>query len=232
MVSWDDGPAQVVVLPVVKDGEKPRYSPRLACWFGGSTERFVPASGHGVSPRVAGLRSQLLEVPAGRRRRARLEQVVRQQAALVLDLEPSEILRDQTMRDLGMGSLMAIEMRALLEASSGLTLSTTLIWSHPTVELLATHLAVQLEVELEPTREPVSGFSTPTEDLEECQDDREIEALLLEVEQLSSTELELALNVRVSDRETESKLSGNFQEEDLALPTRFSSQTSGKGKSS
>ena len=70
--------------------------------------------------------------------------------AQVLRLDTSRVEPQTRMGSLGLDSLMAIELRNRLEASTGLTLSVTMMWNYPTVQLLSEHLLDKLGVPSEP----------------------------------------------------------------------------------
>jgi len=57
---------------------------------------------------------------------------------------PNTINTGDTFADLGMDSLTALELRNQLKTTTGLTLSPTIIFNHPTPTTLATHLTEQL----------------------------------------------------------------------------------------
>src|SRR4029079_14534225 len=57
---------------------------------------------------------------------------------------PNTINTGDTFADLGMDSLTALELRNQLKTPTGLTLSPTIIFNHPTPTTLATHLTEQL----------------------------------------------------------------------------------------
>ena len=73
-------------------------------------------------------------------RRELLETFVREQVAQVLRLAPARIDREAPLTNLGIDSLMGLELRNRLEAGLGLTLSATLIWAYPTITRLSERL--------------------------------------------------------------------------------------------
>ncbi|MFE2765947.1 type I polyketide synthase [Streptomyces albidoflavus] len=94
----------------------------------------------------SGLREQLLALPEDQRL-PHLSQLVRREAATVLGLPPADgVGADQVLKDLGMDSLMAVELRRRLSAETGLTLPSTLAFDHPTPSAVAALLLVKLDV--------------------------------------------------------------------------------------
>jgi NADPH:quinone reductase-like Zn-dependent oxidoreductase/acyl carrier protein len=75
-----------------------------------------------------------------------LERHLMEQVGVVLHLEPSRIDRTAPLQSLGMDSLMSLELRNRLEASLGLKLSATLVFTYPTVGALAELLLSRLEI--------------------------------------------------------------------------------------
>ena len=68
----------------------------------------------------------------------KLKKFVAERALLVLGLDRSMRLDPRTpLRDLGLDSLMTLELRNRLEADYGLRLSATLVWNYPTIAALA-----------------------------------------------------------------------------------------------
>jgi NAD(P)-dependent dehydrogenase (short-subunit alcohol dehydrogenase family)/acyl carrier protein len=94
------------------------------------------------------IREALLAVEAGRRRQALLESHIREQAALVLRLAPNRVPLDKPLKNLGLDSLMTLELRNRLELSLGVTLSATLLWNYPTVAALTQFLADKMGISL------------------------------------------------------------------------------------
>jgi acyl carrier protein len=74
-------------------------------------------------------------------RRSTLAHEIKRCARLVLGLEQTSFIGgDVPLQDLGLDSLMALEMRTALSQSLGLSLSATLLFNFPTVDALGTHL--------------------------------------------------------------------------------------------
>ena len=69
-----------------------------------------------------------------------LREEVRALAAKVLGASPRSVDLDEPLRDLGLDSLMAVELRNRLGAAVGRTLPATITFDCPTVSALATHL--------------------------------------------------------------------------------------------
>jgi NAD(P)-dependent dehydrogenase (short-subunit alcohol dehydrogenase family)/acyl carrier protein len=122
-------------------------------------ERWIEAAGgrrpallrelaSGSAPSRAGLRGGVArEISAlhstGEQREA-LELHVRAQVGDVLQIDAQDLELDYSLGDQGMDSLMAVELRNRLETSLGFELSTTLLFSHPTVRELVDGLLQRL----------------------------------------------------------------------------------------
>ncbi len=126
------------------------------------------------------LRAALVAVPAGPPRRALMEAALKAEVAAVLRMAAARVPADRPLKALGLDSLMALELRNRLERCSGLTLSPTVVWNHPSVNALGAHLAERLQVALAgpasaPASEPAAG-------------DADLDALLDDLDQLSDEE--------------------------------------------
>jgi acyl carrier protein len=64
--------------------------------------------------------------------------------ARILRLEPSRVDPEAPLKNLGLDSLMTLELRNRLEADCGLRLSATLVWNYPTIAALAGYLGAAL----------------------------------------------------------------------------------------
>ncbi|WP_432969465.1 SDR family NAD(P)-dependent oxidoreductase [Dactylosporangium sp. CA-233914] len=93
---------------------------------------------------VDGLVDQLARTTPDERGRV-LRQLVATHAAAVLGhQDASGIDPDRALRDLGFDSLTAVELRNRLNAATGLRLSATVVFDHPSINALSDHVARQL----------------------------------------------------------------------------------------
>ncbi|AKT41166.1 type I polyketide synthase [Chondromyces crocatus] len=104
-------------------------------------------------------REALLALRSGQARRQNLETRVRAELAAVLKLSPSRIDRLVPVAELGIDSVMALECRNRLQQAFDIPLSATLLWVHPTIAALATHLAGEMNISFEDQNE-----TSPRED--------------------------------------------------------------------
>ncbi|MGX4733344.1 SDR family NAD(P)-dependent oxidoreductase [Kitasatospora griseola] len=112
-------------------------------------DRTGAAAGAGSRQASGELRGRLLAVEPGRRRRTLLVRHCVDQAAKVLGLEPSLVDPAAPLVGLGFDSLMSLELRKRLEASTGTNLPATLTWRFPSIEVMVPFLAEQMEIALE-----------------------------------------------------------------------------------
>ncbi|MFG2091954.1 type I polyketide synthase [Streptomyces sp. NPDC048612] len=90
------------------------------------------------------LRTTLAGLPAAEQAYTILE-LIRELVALVLrHASADEVGPGRSFRDIGFDSLTAVEFCNLLEAATGLSLSATLVFDHPTPLVLAEHLVAEL----------------------------------------------------------------------------------------
>ncbi|MGD1257525.1 SDR family NAD(P)-dependent oxidoreductase [Mycobacterium seoulense] len=92
---------------------------------------------------LTGLRARLEGLGPEQRRRELVE-LVCDNAATVLGHSTADVNAEHAFADLGFDSLTAVELRNRLKIATGLTLSPTLIFDHPTPAALAEHLDGQL----------------------------------------------------------------------------------------
>ncbi|NET63722.1 MAG: SDR family oxidoreductase [Moorea sp. SIO1G6] len=92
-----------------------------------------------VSSTPVTFRKQLETAPVGERQ-GLLVTHVRAQVARVLGISPERITLEQKLIDLGLDSLMSIELRNALQLSLGLSVPSTLLFDYPTPEALTSYL--------------------------------------------------------------------------------------------
>ncbi|MBD1836177.1 type I polyketide synthase [Cyanobacteria bacterium FACHB-472] len=128
---------------------------------------------------------QQLEALPTNKRQGFLVAHLQHEVAQVLGLAPSNPPQvREGFADLGMDSLMAVELKTRLEQNLGHSLSSTLVFNYPNIEVLATYLASEV-LSLETPAESVSKLHRPSE---------ESSLASAELEQLSEDELALLLD--------------------------------------
>jgi acyl carrier protein len=164
----DEGRTQVGVVPLnvrqwVEFYPAMASSPRLA--------RLRAAQRAGAA-QPAGDRDLLAQLAAAApgAHAALLQRALRAQIAQVLRLPEDQLDLDAPLTSLGMDSLMGLELRNRIEATLGITVPATLLWTYPTVAVLSAHLIGHVvvgkdgEVTRPPDMEeasPVSEEATP-----------------------------------------------------------------------
>ncbi|OLZ74769.1 hypothetical protein AV521_04065 [Streptomyces sp. IMTB 2501] len=133
------GRAEPVLLPARLD-LAPREAARIAPLLR-SLVRAPRRTGPGASAAASALRRELAGL-APEERAERLLGLVRDEARAVLGIE--EIENELPFKDLGFDSLTAVEFRNRLNEATGLRLTATLVFDHPTPVALTEHLAVEL----------------------------------------------------------------------------------------
>jgi polyketide synthase 12/myxalamid-type polyketide synthase MxaB len=138
------GRPQVAVIPVdwpvflgqFARGSRPRWLSEVAADRARVSAR--PTAG---GPAASARRERLREASPDQRI-ALLRDLVRDEVATVLGLHSADAIDErQPLHEMGLDSLMAVELRNLLSVSVATELSATLAFDHPTVEALAAHLA-------------------------------------------------------------------------------------------
>ncbi|WP_437835908.1 type I polyketide synthase [Sorangium sp. So ce1153] len=98
-----------------------------------------------TAPSASSLEQRLASMSPGDRERALLD-LVRSEIAAVLSLRsPSALDIDRPLRELGLDSLMAIELRNRLGTATGLRLQASLLFDHQTSRILADFLLTRME---------------------------------------------------------------------------------------
>ena len=90
-----------------------------------------------------GLAAKLAALSSAERDQA-LRDLVGAEVGVVMGLAPSTIAPDRALQELGLDSLMAVELRNRLAAAAGVRLPTTLLFDHPTPAALAARLNAEL----------------------------------------------------------------------------------------
>ena len=138
------GEAQAAVLPI----EWPRYlqamglsmPPAFLAGVAGQGAVAVAAAKAGGRCASAGLRQQLQDAPPGRRRPL-VAAFVRERALKALGVDPARAVDPRTpLGELGLDSLLAVELRNTLGSALGQTLSATLLFDYPTIDTLTDYL--------------------------------------------------------------------------------------------
>jgi len=88
------------------------------------------------------------EAPTATARREALRKLVQDSVSRILGLQPGQALdAERGFNEMGLDSIMAVEVKERLQASLGLPLSATLAFNFPTVQALTEHLFSQLETD-------------------------------------------------------------------------------------
>ena len=95
------------------------------------------------------VREKLLAIPAGRARRAFLEDYLQKTLAGVLKADASRMDLKKPLGSLGVDSLMALQFVRRLASSTSVKLPATAVFNYPTLRLLATELARRMEIPLD-----------------------------------------------------------------------------------
>jgi acyl transferase domain-containing protein len=146
-----DWPRFLAQLPA---GVDPAFFGDLAGNRGGGGVRSNTAS----NPRNAGRRIEVWRaLPESQRRSAVMAHVL-EQAQLVLGLAASSVLDErEPLKDAGLDSLMAVELRNVLTRSIEFALPATLLFDHPSLDALATYLMHKLQLAQDPPQIPGIG---------------------------------------------------------------------------
>ncbi len=139
----------------------------------------------------------LNETPVGERH-ARLFDYVRSQVAATLGMtSPEQLEPRQRLFDIGIDSLMAVELKNRLESGLGIPLRSTLVFDYPTVAALVKHLSEDVLSPLFPQVQAETIESLlPADLLEHGFYNDKIGSMLLEIEAIPEQELMAMLTSR------------------------------------
>ncbi|MBI5722130.1 MAG: SDR family NAD(P)-dependent oxidoreductase [Burkholderiales bacterium] len=120
-------------------------------------------SGRTTQARQGGddVRAQVAAAPAARRRNV-LAAFVRERALAVLGLDGARAVDPaMPLGELGLDSLLAVELRNTLSTALALQLPATLLFDHPTIDALTDHLLAEISRELSTSSSPVAAVAEP-----------------------------------------------------------------------
>jgi myxalamid-type polyketide synthase MxaE and MxaD len=181
--------AQAVVARVDWSVLKPLHEARRRRPFLAQMATSAPSRADARAGSEATLAAKLATVPTGQRREV-LVDFVRHAAAAVLGTDSAESVPLETgLFELGMDSLMSVELKRRLEQGAARTLPSTLTFNYPNVAALAAFLDAEIgaiaqpSAKANPTSAPTSRVQTRTA----------VSHAKLDVDALSDTELEARL---------------------------------------
>jgi acyl carrier protein len=167
----------------------PRFLSRLA-------EQEVPAeSTRGVATAAAARLPAVLAQALPAERAGLLERHVGLRAATVLGLDPEQTVdKRRPLSEMGLDSLMAVELRNLLTADLGRAqaLPATLIFKYPTVETLAKYLLAELALAGSPEAAAPGGAPQDLEAVENLSDEQARQLIADELSALAELDLDEA----------------------------------------
>lgn len=123
----------------------PGWRDQLGWSDGASAATGSPSAEPTAADQSSSLRVELEQLPSGERADAMLG-VVTEVAAELLDVAPDELEPDIPLLDLGVDSLVAIDLRAALQRRTSSPLAATLVYQHPTIGAIAAHLLGELQL--------------------------------------------------------------------------------------
>jgi NADPH:quinone reductase-like Zn-dependent oxidoreductase/acyl carrier protein len=181
-------------IVVVNPSQIVAEAPHLASLFSDLVTTRAPAKTEAADTQESGeaLRRRIQAAPPNRRKLV-LRDHVRQMTVRVLGIQrPEDLDVTEPLRQFGLDSLMAVELRNLLSKTAGQTLSATLTFDHPSVTALVDHLA-----ELAFAKEIGIAVRTPVVAVVEPRAADGTKVTAEEIDRLSGDELAAALESRL-----------------------------------
>ena len=143
----------------------------------------------GKRPRErSALETTLREIESVEDRQALLASSLRHQVGLVLRLDPERIEMDCPLTELGLDSLMALELRNRLETNFGVELSATMAFNYPTIATLAPVLGQKMGV-----LEGLGPVRSEMRDANAGEDPGGLQGFIEELQEMSEDEVEAQL---------------------------------------
>jgi NADPH:quinone reductase-like Zn-dependent oxidoreductase len=174
------GRPQVGVVPVDWGTYLRPFGAAVPPWLSRMARRERRLSAPSASPAaVPVIRDELLAAPTSERPQLLLDFVAAQVARVLGAGSPQAVSEQQPLNEMGLDSLMAVELRNLLGAGLGVDqpLAATLVFDHPTVEALARYL----------DRTVLGGGAGP--EPAEVDGDAAVEDLLASIEMMSDDDV-------------------------------------------
>ncbi|MFI6039964.1 SDR family NAD(P)-dependent oxidoreductase, partial [Streptomyces sp. NPDC051315] len=141
-----------------------RPSALLAPLRSASTAAPGQAAARDAGTATDSLRSRVNSLPRAAGRRLVLDEVCERAATVLGYGGPEQVGPERTFRDLGVDSLIAVELRNVLAAACGVALPATAVFDHPTPQDLAAHLYGELHEDAEPGETAVARTTGPADE--------------------------------------------------------------------
>jgi acyl transferase domain-containing protein/acyl carrier protein len=193
-----DDTAQAIVAPMDWQRFKERLGPRwmrtlLADLF--ENAAYAPRAAESVAPQMRGLLEEFATAPAPRRRQLAAK-FVRDLTLRTLGIDPRKDVDSTTpLSELGLDSLLAVELRNALGSTLRRPLAVTLLFDYPTIEslteyllddVLAAELTAPADVAAAAAAAPPADRDTNSLDIIEALSDDEVDRLLAARERLEA----------------------------------------------
>jgi acyl transferase domain-containing protein/acyl carrier protein len=184
--------SQVGVLPIDWSVFKQQFGDRKQLLLSELIGSEPPKETKQALPKQYALLQQLEAVPPGNRHSLLISHI-QSEVANVLELERSHLPEPQKgFFDMGMDSLMAVELKNRLDESLGCSLPATLIFETPTIQDLAEYLAKNV----------LGWNSSATDNSKSLKGEEERAKALSEVQQLAEDEIEASITLELAELET------------------------------